>query len=140
MVDKNPNQNFLAAPFPQIRDAGFKLTGAEVTGIAVLSSSKNFNTSILAANLMASSDFAAKFATILGMAPARRDLLAVKPSDAFTPIFYNSALYAKNWLDPSPKDTDDIFRKMIDAVLSNSMAPLDAIRDGSGKLQLLLSK
>lgn len=140
LVNRNPNQNFLAAPFPQIRTANTKLTGAHVTGIALLSSSKNFNTAFTAASLLATGDFASKFASALGVAPARRDLLAVKPKDAYSPIFYNSALYARSWLDPSPKDTDDIFRRMVDAVLSNTMTAGDAIRDASAKLSLLLAK
>ena len=89
---------------------------------------------------MATGDFASKFANALGVPPARRDLLALKPTDAYSPVFYNSALYAKSWLDPSASGTDDIFRTMIDGVLSNSMTPDDAIRDASSKLDLLLVK
>lgn len=140
LVNRNPNQNFLAAPFPQIRSANFKLTGARVTGIALLSSSKNFNTAFTAASLMATGDFVSKLALALGVAPARRDLLGVKPGDAYFPVFYDSALYAKSWLDPSPKDTDDIFRRMIEEVLSNKMTPEEAISDASAKLSLLLFK
>lgn len=140
LVSKNPNQNFLAAPFPQIRDTSSKLTFAHVTGIAVSSFSKNLNTALMAANLMATGDFASKFATALGVAPARRDLLALKPGDAFSPTFYNSALYGRSWLDPSPKGTDDIFRLMVDRVLSNNMSITDAIKDASAKLGLLLNK
>ena len=140
LVNRNPNQNFLAAPFPQNRNANFKLTGAHVTGIALLSSSKNFNTAFTAASLLATGDFASQFAIALGVAPARRDLLKVKPADAYSPIFYDSALYARSWLDPSPKDTDDIFRRMIDGVLSNNMSAPDAISDASSKLGLLLLK
>jgi len=138
LVNRNPNQNFLAAPLPQIRNASFKVTASRVTGIAILSASKNFNTAFTAASLMSTGDFASKFAMVTGVAPARRDLLQVKPTDAYLPIFYSSALYGKSWLDPSPKDTDDIFRRMIDGVLSNSLSPEDAISDASSKLNLLL--
>jgi ABC-type glycerol-3-phosphate transport system substrate-binding protein len=138
LVNKNPNQNFLAAPFPQIRNASFKLTGARVTGIALLSSSKNFNTAFVAASLMSTGDFASKFAGATGMAPARRNLLQTKPTDAYSPIFYDSALYSRSWLDPSARETDTIFRLMIEAVLSNVMTPAEAIRDASSKLSLLL--
>ena len=138
LVNRNPNQNFLVAPLPQIRGASYKLTGAQVLGIAILSSSKNYNTAFTAANLLATGDFAAKFAGATGVAPARRDLLFQKPPDAFFPTFYNSALYSKSWIDPSPQDTDDIFRRMVDAVLSNNMTVEDAIRDASGKLGILL--
>ena len=140
LVNKNPNQNFAVASFPQIKDANFKLTGANVTGISLLSSSKNFNTAFTAASLMATGDFASKFAIALGVAPARRDLLKIKPADAYYPIFYDSALYARSWLDPSPVDTDNIFRNMIDKVLSNNMTVENAISDANSKLNLLLLK
>ncbi len=138
LVNKNPNENFLVAPVPQMRGADFKLTDARVTGIALLSSSKNFNTAFTAASLMSTSNFASKFALATGVAPARRDLLKTKPADTYSPIFYDSALYAKSWLDPSPSDTDNIFRNMVEGVLSNSMTVESAIADASSKLGLLL--
>ncbi len=140
LINRNPNQNFLAAAVPQIRDANYKLTKSRVMGIALLASSRNFNTAFTAASLMATGDFAAKFATATGMAPARRDLLETKPLDAYYPVFYGSALYGRSWLDPSPKDTNDIFRRMNETVLSNSLSIEDAIKDASGKLDLLLLK
>src|SRR3989338_6876067 len=140
LVNRNPNQNFSASPIPQIRNSTSKLTGARVMGVAVLFSSKNLNTAFVAANFMVSTDFASKFASAALMAPARRDLLAVKPPDAFSPVFFSSALFGRSWLDPSRKDTDDIFRRMVDGVLSNSMTAGEAIRDASAKLGLLLLK
>ena len=138
LVNKNPNQDFFVAPVPQIKNSNFKLTSARVMGLAVLSSSKNFNTAYLAANLLASSDFAGKFAAATGVAPARRDLLAKIPTDAYSPIFYGSALYAKSWLDPSEADTDNIWSGMIDNVLSGNMSANDSIHDADSKMQLLL--
>ncbi|OGI67862.1 hypothetical protein A2738_03205 [Candidatus Nomurabacteria bacterium RIFCSPHIGHO2_01_FULL_42_15] len=138
LVNKNPNQNFSVASIPQIKNSGFKSTGARVTGIAILSSTKNFNTAFTAASLMATGNFAYQYALTTGVAPARRDLLSIKPTDAYSPIFYDSALYARSWLDPSEADTNNIFRNMIDGVLSNSMTPENAISDANSKLNLLL--
>ena len=141
LVTRNPNQNFFVAPMPQVRDESFKLTSARVTGIAVSSFSKNLNTAFYAANQMAKGDFAAQFATALGMTPVRKDLLAKPPGgDSYSPIFYSSALYARSWLDPSPKDTDDIFRSTVEKVLSNALTPDEAIADADSKMWLLLQK
>ncbi|MBI5139705.1 extracellular solute-binding protein [Candidatus Nomurabacteria bacterium] len=140
LFNRNPNQNFFVAPMPQIKDAQFKLTGAQVTGVAISAFSKNFNTAFIAASRMATGDFAQKLAIALNIAPARRDLLAQAPKDAYSPTFYSGALYARSWLDPSPKDTDNIFRSMIDNVLSNKFSPVEAIKDASSKLSLLLIK
>ncbi|MES2315275.1 MAG: extracellular solute-binding protein [Patescibacteria group bacterium] len=140
LVNKNPNQNFQVAAIPQIKNTNFKLTGANVTGIAISSFSKNFNTAFIAAGAMSAGTFAKSLADALGIAPARRDLLANPPQDAYSPAFYASALYARAWLDPSPKDTDSIFRTMVESVLSNSLTPQNSIKDASGKLDLLLLK
>ncbi len=138
LVARNPNQNLGVAPIPQLADATSKVTSARVTGIAISSASKNLATAFTAASMIATGDFASKLATSLGIPPARRDLLAVRPGDAYSPVFYDSALYAKSWLDPSPKGTDDIFRRMVDMTLSNNMTARDAINDGSSKMDLLL--
>jgi len=140
LVSKNPNENFMVAPMPQIKNSTFKLTYGKVSGIAISSFSKNFNTAFTAASLLATGDFAGKFADATFVAPARRDLLAVKKTDSFYPLFYSSALFAKSWLDPSSSDTDNIFRVMVDGVLSNNMTTDNAIKDASTKLGLLFVK
>ncbi len=140
LVTRNPNQNFFVAPMPQVRGESFKLTSARVTGIAVSYFSKNLNTAFYAANQMATGDFALKFASALGVAPVRKNLLAKPPGDLYSPIFYSSALYARSWLDPSPKATDDIFRSTVEKVLSNALTPDEAVRDADSKLMLLLQK
>jgi ABC-type glycerol-3-phosphate transport system substrate-binding protein len=138
LVNKNPNQNFLAAPMPQLKGANFKATKARVTGLAISRFSKNFNTAFLAASSLATSDFTARISAALNLAPARRDLLAQKPTDSYRPIFYSSALYARSFIDPSAADTNNIFRTMIESVLANTATPDDAVKDASSKLELLL--
>lgn len=140
LVNRNPNQNLAVAPVPQLRDMPSKTTGARVTGLAILAASRNLTTAYTAASLIATGDFAAKFAYALGIPPARRDLLGVRPADAYSPIFYDSALYAKSWLDPSARDTDNIFRNMVEATLSNNMSARDAVDDANSKMDLLLLK
>ena len=140
LINKNPNQNFLVSSFPQIKNAKFKLTAGQVTGLAISAFSKNFNTAFTVASLMATGDFASKLSNAIAIPPARRDLLSVKLTDSFFPIFYSSALYAKSWLDPSPTDSNNIFRTMIESVLSNDLNPENAVKDASSKLNLLLLK
>jgi len=138
LVNQNPNQDFGVAPIPQIRTTGAKLTYGHTVGIAISSFSKNFNTAFTAGGLMTKGDFASKLATALGIAPARRDLLSVTPTDAYLPTFYSSAFFAESWLDPSEMGSDDIFRGMVDKVLSNSLGVAESINDASAKLRLLL--
>jgi ABC-type glycerol-3-phosphate transport system substrate-binding protein len=140
LINKNPNLNFSVASFPQIKNSSFKLTSGKVTGLAVSSFSKNLQTSLTAASLLATSDFASKLATAMQVPPARRDLLAIKNTDSFSPAFFSSALYARSWLDPSSVDTDNIFKGMVEGILSNNFSSEQAISDAGAKLDLLLLK
>ena len=140
LINKNPNQNFFVAPMPQIKGASVKLTDAHVTGIAISSFSKNFTTAFTAASLMATGDFAGTYAKAINAVPARRDLLAIKQTDAYSPIFYASALFGKSWLDPSTVNTDNIFQSMVEGVLSGNLTVSEAIQNASAKLDLLLAK
>ncbi len=140
LVNQNPNQNFGVAPIPQIRSSNSKLTGAKVTGVAISAFSKNSNTAFLAASQMALTDFSQNLAKVLGVAPAKRDALGAQPDDAYSPTFYKSALFSRTWMDPSSRDTDSIFRSMIDGVLSNSLSTNESIKDADTRLDLLLTK
>lgn len=140
LVNANPNQNFTVAPVPQIRGETSKMTSARVMGIAVAAASRNMNTSFYVANALSTGEFASQFAAALGIAPVRRDLLAQSPSDAYSPVFYASALFSRTWLDPSSVDTDKIFSSTVESVLSNSLTPRDAIRDADSKMTFLLNR
>jgi ABC-type glycerol-3-phosphate transport system substrate-binding protein len=140
LIKRNPNEDFLAAPVPQSVATGTKLTVGHVTGIAVSAFSKNFNSALSAANLLATSDFASGYAQAMGVPPARLDLLSTKQSDQYNPVFYASALYAESWLDPSPPDTDTVFSNMVEQVLSNNLDATAAIQEADSKIGLLLLK
>ena len=140
LISKNPNQNFSVAPMPQIKGANGKLTYAHVRGIAISSFSKNFTTAFTAASFMATGSFAGSYAKAINAVPARRDLLAVQQTDAYSPTFYSSGLFSSSWIDPATSDTDDIFRNMVNNVLSNNMTSLEAVKDANGKLNLLFIK
>lgn len=138
LVNRNPNENFSAAPVPQFKNANTKVTFARVTGVTMSAFSKNPTAAFTVMGLMTTGNFAKELAIALNTVPARRDLLSIKPTDAYFPIFYSSALFARSWLDPSSLDSDDIFRGMVDKVLSGDMAPDSAVGDASAKLGLLL--
>lgn len=139
-IERNPNLNFQVAPVPQIRGFQTKVTSARITGIAISSASKNLNSAFLVASLLSTGTFAGEFTQVLNLAPARRDLLlsVSNPDNAYLPIFYSSALFAKSWLDPSPEDSNEIFQAMVEKVLSNSLSFSQALGEASSRLNLLL--
>lgn len=138
LLNKNPNHNFGVAPLPQIRDNNLKTTHARVLGIAISANSKNKSLSPLALSNLVSGKFAEGLSYSLGIPPARRDLLAKKGLDSYTPVFYSSALFAKSFIDT--KDSNIIFKNMIEEVLSNGYKVEDAINNLSNRFNLLLLK
>lgn len=136
LLNKNPNHNFGVAPLPQIRDNNLKTTHGKVTGIAIASNSKNKNLASLALSNLISGSFTEKLSYALAIPPARKDLLAKKGLDSYTPVFYSSALSARSFIDA--KDSHIVFRNMIEEVLSNGFKVEDAINNLSNRFNLLL--
>jgi ABC-type glycerol-3-phosphate transport system substrate-binding protein len=138
LLNKNPNQDFQVATMPQIRNTNNKVTSSRVTGIAISSFSKNLSTSLAAAVALTDSDFALKYSNAQLIPPARRDLLARARSDSYFPVFYSSSLFARSWLDPSSPDSSNIFRLMVEEVLSNARKPEEAILNANNRLNTLI--
>lgn len=136
--DRNPNLNFGVTSVPQIKNSNFKVTRAKVLGLAISSFSKKSDLAFNVATLLASENFALRLAESKGAPPARRDLLNIRPIDSYGPVFYSSALYGKSWLDPDPIGSNNIFKNMVEKVLSNNMTAEEAILDANGKLTSLL--
>lgn len=140
LIKKNPNLNFAVTNMPQIKNTNNKSTYAKVTGVAISKFSKNLNTALVAASLMSSGAFADSYAKSLAVAPSTRASLAIKPTDQYFPYFYSSALFSRSWLDPSGPETNNVFKGMVDGVLSNNQTPTEAIDDANSRINFLLSK
>jgi len=138
LLNKNPNQDFQVAPVPQLRNSNFKTTSAKVTGIAVSAFSNKKDTALAALYKLADVKYAEMYSFSQYVPPARRDLLAKNRTDSYFPVFYSSALFARSWLDPSATDSNNIFRGMVEQVLSNAREPEDAILNANNRLNLLL--
>lgn len=136
LLAKNPNHNFQVAPIPQHRNQ-LKTTFANVTGLSVSSFSRNPTAAWDALYSLALGDFAASVSASQYIPPARRDLLNQRNTDLYFPVFYSSALFAKSWLDPSAPDTNNIFRLMIEDILSNAQKPETAVISANNRINLL---
>ncbi len=137
IAKKNPHLNFDVAPVPQIRDEKVRKAFGNMTGLAIAKNSQNIQTAFSAAYLMTGSDIAGDIAQVLNLPPARRDLLSQKPTDAFGAVFYDSALIARAWLDPNPKETYTIWKEMIEGVSSGRLKVGEAVFSASQQLGAL---
>lgn len=137
--DKNPHLNFSAAPIPQPRETTTEITLARVHGLAVLKSSKNKQTAFIAVQRLLDKQPSDDFSAVFALPPVRRDLLSVRPTDAATSVFYDSAIRARTWLDPEPSETDDAFRQAVESVSSGRSTVPEAVVQLSRQFETLLT-
>lgn len=138
--NKAPTLNLGIALMPQSRVSGKAITFGNVRGVAITRGTKNVQAALSVAGELVKSKNAAPLSAYLALPPARRDLLSGKPSDATLPVFYDSALQARSWLDPSPEETRVIFTDMIDSVTSGRTRSYQAISEANRRLDALSNK
>lgn len=138
ILKKNPHLNFDVAIIPQVKGAERRLTFGKMYGLAVLKGSANPSAGFSAAQMLSESAAASSFSQALELPPARRDLLAARPAAPHLAVFYDSALFARGWLDPSPQDTATIFREIVDDITSGRRKVSAAVEGGNVKFQNLM--
>jgi len=132
---KNPHLNFDVAVVPQIRDIKNRLTYGNMGAIAIAKKSDNPQTAVAVSFILSGRDFAQSLSNALGIAPARRDLLSIRQSDAFKSIFYESALLSRGWLDPDPNKTYMIFKNMVENVGSGRFRISEAVMSANRQME-----
>lgn len=136
--DRNPNLSFDVAQMPQTRNAQAKLTFGKMNGLAISKTSKNVTTAATIAALLAGKDMSQKITAALNLPPVRRDLLAVKPTTSYGPVFYDGALIARAWLDPDTNSTTSSFGEMVNSIVSGASNEGLALQKASDEIDLSL--
>lgn len=134
---RNPNLRFGVATVPQIQSNGTHVTYGTLTGMAIPRTSLNQQGALAIAQKMTNQAGISAAFQIFGGAPVRSDLSIDTTSNAAYATFYQSALIARGWLDPNPSETDDIFRTMVNDVISNKSQAGSAVQDAARELQTL---
>ncbi|MDP3958286.1 MAG: extracellular solute-binding protein [bacterium] len=140
MRARNPHLNFDVARVPQVRGAKTRVNFGRVEALAITRASQNPRAAFYAAGLIASADRAAALAEKRHLSPARRGLLGATPKDPYLAIFYESALTARGWLDPSPAETDRIFEEMVGNITSGKYRVSEALTAARDELERLLEQ
>lgn len=135
---KNPNLNFDVTPMPVSREGGVDTSFANFISLAITKSSKNPSGAFSVASILSGAEGALAWSKVLKLPPARRDLLAKKPSEAFQSVFYDSAIRGKAWLDPNPAQTDAVFKNMIESITSGRMRTAEAVARASREISAML--
>lgn len=136
----NPNLNFDVTLLPQIRDDSTLNTFGNITGIAILKASPNIVGSFRVASLLSSNPILEKLNEVTGLPPVSRQLLANVPGDSIQPIFYESALRSKAWLEPDSEKVDTVFRDMVEAITSGRLSIDRAVIEAQKEIEQQLKQ
>lgn len=133
----NPNLNFDATRVPQGRDATTKRNYGMFYSLSLLRSSDNVQGAYAAILKLVGRDVAARIADGHNMAPVYRASITAGSLDPFTQNAYDSALAARGWLDPNPKESENIFKRMIEDVTSGRERISEAVTDAETRINQL---
>lgn len=137
---RNPNLNFDVAPLPQIRNGGSRLTFGHMYALVIPKNAKNAQAALTVAQVLTGEAAMTEYAKQFVMPPARRSLLASPISDPYVSVFYNGAIMARAWVDPSRDETSSVFAEMIDAIISGKDRLGDAIDRADREFQAIIKK
>ncbi len=133
---KNPNLNYDVAVIPQSR-TGIRATYGKVYAFAIPKTTPNVERAFDVIRSVTNVSPIAFMADSLFLPPVRRDLLSQKPDNAFMQTFHDSALIAKTVYDFNPEQTDDIYKRMVESIVSGRFDTSEAIMRASGEIDLL---
>ena len=105
-----------------------------VIGIAVSNKTKNYADTLFAAKFLVSYDAQKLFSETFLLPSSRRDVLSEKTSDLYMPIFNESAIISRGFVDPDNFKTSLIFKNMIESVNSSEKSPSQAVSDARSGL------
>lgn len=137
---RNPNLNFDVAVVPVSREGGVNVSYADFNAIAITKSTQVPAAAYAVATILSSAEGAKGFSKVLKLPPVRRDLLNQRPENEYESVFYDSAIRAKGWLDPSPKETNAILKDMIESITSGRARTAEAINKANRELSSLLEE
>ncbi len=138
LQNRNPNLNFDVAAFPQSKTSINSVVYGKLYAVGILKNSKNMAGASDIMNKLTGATFQKNYTEKVNLPPIRRDLLATAPSNGFAAVFYQAALIAKTWFDPSDARTTTIFGNMVESVSSGKNGVTDALREASDEMKSLI--
>ena len=134
---KNPNLNFDVATIPQA-DTGRRVTFGKITSLVIAKNSLKIGSAFNVINAMTGDSLLAEISRLVELPPTSRALLAQKPLNPYSEVFYDSALISKAWLDPNPAGTNIVFQNMIESIVSGRERVGNAINRAVSEMKQLI--
>ncbi|KND48845.1 MAG: hypothetical protein AB200_00210 [Parcubacteria bacterium C7867-005] len=137
---KSPTLNLGISKVLQSRVSGKTITFGDMYAVAIVRNTRNPQASLAGAFSLISKENALELSKIMGLAPARRDLLAEKPTDESLSVFYDAAIQSRGWVDPDDRRSSEIFIDMIEAVTSGRARTQEAVNKANDELEALINQ
>ena len=134
----NPNLNFDVARLPQALDAKTSITFGRMTALSIPRGARNPNGAFQVASVLSGDAALAALSLQSSLPPVSRALLSQNPPQAYQSVFFSSALIARAWFDPSPEETDIIFKNMIEDTTSGKARLSEAVQSAARDMANLL--
>lgn len=138
LLERNPNLSVGVAVLPQLKGAATQGTYGALKGLAIPLGARNAQGALMVAQKLTSQAAAAALMTTTGLPSGRRDVAVDTSANAVGSVFVQSALIARGWVDPAPQQTDDLFKGMIESVLSGRNDPAGAVGEAAQGMSILL--
>lgn len=132
----NANLNIDIALFPQGSGATVKRVYGDFYALSVLKASPNKAGALQVAKELSGVLTDTTLAQMLGLTPAIRGLYG-KTNDPWQNVIERSALYARSWLDPDKKGSDDLMRQMVEDIGTGRLRIKDAMIEATYDMQTL---
>jgi ABC-type glycerol-3-phosphate transport system substrate-binding protein len=127
IITQNPHLNMDMSRIPQLKSTDSMMTYGKMTGIAVARSTTNVGGATYVQTALQNPEYIETLAEAFTVAPARRDMLSEKQSDAYKEVYYDAALIARGWLDPNPEFSYTIYEEIIEEITSGRIQLSEAI-------------
>lgn len=134
----NPNLSFDVTMIPQTKGVDIKRTYGEFYTIVANNKSKNLASSLGVMAMATDPVFLKELGITTSLPTATRTLLNEKQKDSYLSTFFEGAIVSRSWLDPNQKETNSIFKELIENSLSNKLSVGEAISKASNQLDLIL--
>jgi ABC-type glycerol-3-phosphate transport system substrate-binding protein len=134
---KNPNLNFDTALLPQAQSGERSTTFGRLYALAIPARSKNIAAAFKVAFTL-SDQGSGHLASHLGIAPAKRSLLASRPANnPHASVSYESALWSSGWIDPNWQESSTVFQSMVESITGGRARIDQAISTAHQELEAL---
>jgi ABC-type glycerol-3-phosphate transport system substrate-binding protein len=135
--DENPNLSYGIVRVPQGEGTTAQRNYGTFYGLGIVKASTNRVGAYMAAMRVAAPDLVPNITSALDITPVQRSLFGLGNDNLYGQIFEDSALISRGWLDPRPRETNGVFKAMVEEITFGRGDAVEAVGDAVTSLDEL---